>query len=290
MPGESVKRVIITADDLGIDKNINRGIIESFNNGLLKSTALLMNAPETEEGVQLALQHPGLETGIHLSIVEGISLRGVHSTITDSLSYFSGKICLIRHWKNFLKKYALGKIDFHELEEELDLQIRSFLKHFEMIPFINGTQHMHLMPKVWKIVLRLAKKYNVKSVRLPGLVRPSKLWLNKRLPLLIPFQLLGERSKPDCRKAGIKYPMDVMGMQFSGHIDESKLLLLLDNIHTDTAEIVMHPGYESIALRRDLPWAYDTFDWDSERKAIQSEKVRKYIQDNHIELINFSEL
>ncbi len=290
MPGKPVKRIIITADDLGIDKNINRGIIESFNHGLLKSAALLMNAPETEEGIQLARQNPDLETGIHLSIVEGISLRGIQSTVTDSLSYFSGKICLIRHWKNFLSKYALGKIRFSELEEELELQIRSFLKHFETIPFINGTQHMHLMPGVWNIVFRLAKKYKVKAVRLPGLGRPSKLWLNKRLPFLIPFQLLGERGKSDCRKAGIKYPLDVMGMQYSGKTDESKLLLMLQNIHSDTSEIVMHPGFESMILRNDLPWAYGTFDWDSERKALQSEKVKNYIQDNHIELINFSEL
>src|SRR4030043_1128708 len=109
MPEKPVKRIIITADDLGIDKNINKGIIESFNNGLLKSTALLMNAPETDEGIQLARQNPGLETGIHLSIVEGISLRGVPSSITDKLSYFSNKICLIKHWKDFLKKYALRK-------------------------------------------------------------------------------------------------------------------------------------------------------------------------------------
>ncbi|MBN2215304.1 MAG: ChbG/HpnK family deacetylase [Bacteroidales bacterium] len=290
MSEKLVKRVIITADDLGIDKNINKGIIESFKNGLLKSTALLMNAPETEEGIQLARQNPGLETGIHLSIVEGMSLRGIHSTITDSLSYFNGEICLIRDWKNFLKKYFLGKIEFRELEEELELQIQQFLRHFTEIHFLNGTQHMHLMPKVWKIVIKLAKKYNVKAIRLPGFARPSKLWLNKRLPFLIPFQLLGERGRADCRKAGIKYPHDVMGMQFSGKTDESKLLLLLQNMHSSTAEIVMHPGYESMILRKNLPWAYSTFDWDSERKAVQSETVKKYIQDNQIKLIHFSEL
>lgn len=290
MQVKPVKRVIITADDLGIDRNINRGIIESFNNGLLKSTALLMNAPETGEGIELAKKHPGLETGIHLSIVEGISLRGTHSSITDSISYFGGRICLIKYWKDFLKNYMLGKIEFHELEEELELQIKSFLKHFDSIPFVNGTQHMHLMPKVWKIVIRLAKKYDVKAVRLPGLTKPSVLWLNKRLPFLIPFQLLGEKSRSDCRKAGVKYPMNVLGMQYSGKINESKLLLLLDNNHAETSEIVMHPGYESMTLRKDLPWAYSSFDWDSERKALQSEKVSAYIKKNQIKMINFSEL
>jgi hypothetical protein len=81
-----------------------------------------------------------------------------------------------------------------------------------------------------------------------------------------------------------------MGMQYSGQIDESKLLLMLRNISATTVEFVMHPGYESMVLRKDLPWAYGTFDWDSERRAIQSDIVKTYIQDNNIELINFSEL
>lgn len=284
------RKVIITADDLGIDSNINKGIIESFKNGILTSTALLMNVPETPEGITLAKENHGLEVGIHLSIVEGISLRGVESTITDPLQYFENKICMIRDWKAFLKKYVAGNINFNELEEELELQIQSFIKHFETIPFVNGTQHMHLMPGVWKIVLKLAKKYKVNAVRLPGLGWPSKLWLNKRLPFLIPFQLLGEMGKSGCRKAGIKYPEDVIGMQYSGKIDEERLLFLLENIQTPTVEIVMHPGYESLKLRTNLPWAYSTFNWNCERKAIQSEKVKEYIQKNNIELINFSKL
>ncbi len=286
----SKRRIIITADDLGIDSSINKGIIESYKNGVLTSTALLMNVPETHEGITLAKENPGLEVGIHLSIVEGISLRGMESTITDPLTYFDNKICMIRDWKAFLKKYISSKINFHELEEELELQIQSFLRHYNSIPFVNGTQHMHLMPKVWKIILKLAKKYDVKAVRLPGLTMPSKLWLNKRLPFLIPFQLLGELGKRNCRKSGIKYPKDVVGMQYSGKINEIRLLFLLKNIQTETLEIVMHPGYESLKLRDNLPWAYSTFDWDSERKAIQSEKVKEYILKNNIELINFSKL
>ncbi|MBN2612093.1 MAG: ChbG/HpnK family deacetylase [Bacteroidales bacterium] len=285
-----VKKVIITADDLGIDSNINKGIIESYKNGLLTSTALLMNVPETNEGIKLAKENPGLETGIHLSIVEGISLRGVHSTTTDNISYFDNKICLTRDWKHLLKKYFTGRLNFTELEEELDLQFCAFLEHFSTIPFVNGTQHMHLMPAVWKIVLKLAKKYDVKAVRLPGLGMPSRLWMNKRLPFLIPFQALGEMHKKDCRKTGIKYPGDVLGLQFSGHTDESKLIFLLENIHSETVEIVMHPGYESMKLRKDLPWAYGVFDWDSERRALQSEKVKNLIKEMNIELINFSKL
>jgi predicted glycoside hydrolase/deacetylase ChbG (UPF0249 family) len=190
----------------------------------------------------------------------------------------------------FLRKYYLNKLDFTELEEELDLQVKAFLTHFNEIPFINGTQHMHMMPKVWNIVLKLAKMYKIRAIRLPGINKPSKLMLNKRLPFLIPFRYLGERGRKDCRRNGIKYPKDVQGMQYSGKINEKRLIYLLDNLSSETTELVMHPGYESKTLRADLPWAYSTFDWDRERIALQSGKIKKFIENKNINLIKFSEL
>jgi predicted glycoside hydrolase/deacetylase ChbG (UPF0249 family) len=284
------KKIIITADDLGINSHINQGIIESFQQGILTSTALLMNAPETQQGIALVKKHPDLEVGIHLSIVEGISLRKSESTITDSIQYFDNKICLIKNWKDFLKKYFLQQINFSELEEELELQIRSFLAHFTHIPFLNGTQHMHIMPGVWKIVLKLAKKYSVKSIRIPGFTGPSILWINKRLPFMVPFQVLGEMARKDCRRNGIKYPAAVEGMQYSGNIDANKLLLILQKLQAENTEIVMHPGYESIELRENLPWAYRHFNWDWERMALQSDMIKAFIKENSIERITFSKL
>jgi predicted glycoside hydrolase/deacetylase ChbG (UPF0249 family) len=284
------KRIILTADDLGIDPNINKGIIECFHHGFLCSTALLMNAPFTEEGIQLAKQNPGLETGIHLSVVEGISLRAKKSSITDEISYF-GDICLTRNWKEFIKKYFAGRINYAELEEEFELQICRFLGHFQSIPFLNGTQHMHILPKVWKIVLKLAIKYNIKAIRTPSIERPSRLWLNAKFPFLIPFQVLGQSAKATAQKNNIKTPDGVIGLQFSGKISDSILLKILNHIpENKTTEIVMHPGYESLTLREKLPWAYSVFDWDMERKALLSPLLKEYIELNKIQLVRFTEL
>lgn len=285
-----VHKIIITADDLGIDTPINKGIIETFHKGLLSSSALLMNVPHTEEGIRLAKENPGLEVGLHLSIVEGISLRGVESSVTDSLRYFNNKICLIRHWKTLLKKYLTGSLKLSELQEELELQIIEFLKHFDNIPFLNGTQHIHILPGVWRVVFELCKKYNIRAVRLPRIQSPSPLWLNKRFPFLVPFQVFGQMARADLKKVGIKYPDDVLGMQYSGKISEERLLFILKHLPKGNVEIVMHPGYESIYLRENLPWGYKTFDWEIEKDALQSTKIKSYMEQNNIELINFSKL
>lgn len=284
------KRIIVTADDLGISPHINRGIVEAFKDGILTSTALLMNVPYTGEGVLIARENPDLEVGIHLSIVEGYSLRGKYSSITDEKDYFSGKPCLIRDWKNFIKKYLTGKIIFPELEEELELQFQQFLSNFDHIPFVNGTQHMHILPKVWKIIFKLCKKYDVKALRLPALQWPNALWLNTKSLFLVPFQVFGAMARNDLKKSGIKTTDDVLGMQFSGKISDRVFIKLLKHVKPGITEIVMHPGYESPELRQNLPWAYATFDWDIERKTLTSAQVKQFIQNNNIKTAKFSNI
>ncbi|MBN2350170.1 MAG: ChbG/HpnK family deacetylase [Bacteroidales bacterium] len=285
-----VKRVIITADDLGIDPQINKGIIETYTKGILTSTALLMNAPYTVEGIELAKNNPNLEVGIHLSIVEGLSLRKQESTITDSIRYFNDAICLTRNWKIFLKKYFLNQINYSELEEELELQILEFKKYFTDIPFINGTQHMHIMPKVWRIVSKLMQKYDIKAVRLPAFEKPNVLWLNARMPFLIPFQYLGNNARRKLKNTGIKFTNGTIGMQFSGKISDEILIRILNHLPDGTSEIVMHPGYKSENLINNLPWAYSDFNWELERDALLSNQVKEFIGDQNIQLIKFSEL
>lgn len=284
------KQVIFTADDLGIDVAVNRGILESFRNGVLTSTSLLMNAPDTEEGIGLAVRNPDLETGLHLSMVEGISLRGKESTLTDPVRYFEGRICLLRDWKVFLKKYLSGKLNFDELREELELQILEFKKHFVSVPFLNGTQHMHLLPRVWKIVFELCRKYHIEAVRLPKIQPPSVFWMNRRFPYLLPFQYLGQQARKDMKRAGMKYPDDVLGMPYSGRISEKRLLFLLKHVPKGKTEIVMHPGYESKVLRNNLPWAYSDFNWDRERSALTSPMIREYLEKHAIERISYRNL
>lgn len=284
------RKLIITADDLGIDEKVNRGIIEAYEKGVLTSTSLLMNAPATQDGIELSKNHPGLEVGLHLSIVEGISLRNLKSSVTDKLSYFEDRICLKRNWKSFLRNYFTGCINLRELKEEMELQFKAFQSVFKHIPFVNGTQHMHLLPSVFKITLDLSVKFKVGAMRLPKLYWPNPLWLNKRLPFLLGFELLGSAARSRLRFTKIKTPSFVHGMQYAGHLDSRKLRLILTHMQSGTNEIVMHPGYRSEGLARDLPWAYSKFNWDIERLALISEDIRSFLKIKGIRLIQFADL
>ena len=47
-------KIIINADDFGLNSSVNKAIVESFNNGLINSTTLMANMPGFEEAVEMA--------------------------------------------------------------------------------------------------------------------------------------------------------------------------------------------------------------------------------------------
>jgi predicted glycoside hydrolase/deacetylase ChbG (UPF0249 family) len=285
-----MKSIIVTADDLGLDPFINRGIVNAYKNGVVTCSALLMNAPSTNEGIAIAKNNPGLEVGIHLSIVEGFSLRKVHSTITSETAYFENGICLKRNWHEFLNCYLKGNIDFVELEEEFELQIGKFKTHFSNIPFLNSTQHLHLLPGIWKIVLKLCIRHKIKSVRLPKMTFPDRLWLNRRVLYLLPFSILGSYCRFSLRNTQIRCTDYMVGMQFSGNITGDKLKFILSNLRNGTSEIILHPGYFSDYLVKQLPTSYNNFSWEAELEAATSIETKSFIESNKIILMQFSDI
>ena len=285
-----MKSIIITADDLGLDTNINRGIAEAYQKGIVTSAALLMNAPATDEGIAIAQGNPNLEVGIHLSIVEGYSLRNVASTITGEKAYFDNAICLKENWTEFIKCYLKGNINLKELEEEFELQIAKFKMNFETIPFLNSTQHLHLLPGIWGIVLKLCKRHRINYIRLPKLTLPNNLWWNKRILFLFPFLVLGSYCRMFLRNTTILSVDHVVGIQFSGRINIDRMKFILSNLNEGISEIVLHPGYRSNYLLEKLPDSYTGFDWEAELLAATSMKIKDFITENNIHLLRFSDI
>ena len=65
-----MKWLIVTGDDFGITRGINRGIVQAHRNGILTSTSLMVDRPACEEAVTLARQCSTLSLGLHLELEE----------------------------------------------------------------------------------------------------------------------------------------------------------------------------------------------------------------------------
>lgn len=281
------RRLIVTADDFGIAEEINDGIVEAFRDGIVTSASLLMNGPATEHAVALARSHPRLEIGLHLSIVEGISLRGRPGTITDRRRYFGDHLCLHRHWRPFLGRYLTGRIDRGELEEELELQIEQFRRHFGSVPFANATQHLHLLPGIQDIVVRLARKHRIGALRIPArsIAASRSRWLYR-----LAMTWLARRALRKLRDSSIQVADHFGGFDVCGRMTEPRLSALLARVSAGTTEIMTHPGRECSQLRIGLPWGYLRFEWEQELHALTSAAIKGQLVSAGIDLIRFQDL
>ena len=67
-----MKSLIVNADDFGLHTEINKGIINGYQEGFITSTSLMCSAPAFEDAVALARQNDGLGIGIHLTLVGSV--------------------------------------------------------------------------------------------------------------------------------------------------------------------------------------------------------------------------
>ena len=63
-----MKYLIVNGDDFGATRGINRGIVETHEDGILTSTSLLVDGPASEDAAALARDHPNLSIGLHLEL------------------------------------------------------------------------------------------------------------------------------------------------------------------------------------------------------------------------------
>jgi len=281
------KRVVVTADDLGLSLRINSGIFESHRAGVVTAAALLVNAPATKDAIEVSREFPALQIGLHLGIVEGYSLV-CKSSILDPDRYFGDeRHCLHRNWQNFLKYYFTGRIKLSDLRDEFEAQIQCFLQYFPSIPFLNGTQHLHLLPGVNQIVLDLCEKYEIPWVRSPSRILREDFRFPKSL-IAIPYRALGVAFARMALKRGIKTPDFFGGFVSGGCMNEKKLLRLFDHLPSGFTEIMIHPGFDDSQLRGNLPWAYRNFDWQGEMAAARSPNVMTFLKSSNILLSTFN--
>jgi predicted glycoside hydrolase/deacetylase ChbG (UPF0249 family) len=57
--------LIVTADDFGASKGVNRGIIDAHTRGVVTSTSLMVHGVAAEDAAKLAAAHPSLALGLH---------------------------------------------------------------------------------------------------------------------------------------------------------------------------------------------------------------------------------
>ena len=83
-PQNRTRFLVVNADDFGYCDQRNRGIVESFLNGVVSSASLLPNADKALEAVQLSEEY-GIPLGLHLNLTEGRPIKTLKNSLQRSV-------------------------------------------------------------------------------------------------------------------------------------------------------------------------------------------------------------
>ncbi|WHY00363.1 chitin disaccharide deacetylase [Neobacillus sp. DY30] len=149
--------LIVNADDFGLSRGVNNGIVDSYLYGIVNSATMMMNMPGTEHAIELAKKHPGLRVGIHLVLTCGKPLLKNVPSLVDENGDFK-KLSYLTRTKD---------LSLEELEREWTAQIERFLAAGLKPTHFDSHHHVHTMEELLPVVQRLAKRYNL-AVRTNG--------------------------------------------------------------------------------------------------------------------------
>ena len=147
-------KTIFNADDFGLSKGVNLGIIEAYRHGPVRSTTIMAGMPGFDHAVELAKGCPGLKIGVHLTLSAGRSVGGVYRTLTDGDGGFL-PLAEVERLAN------IGGIDLLEVESEYEAQIQKVLAAGINPDHFDSHHHTHNLPGIFSVFLKLAVKYGV---------------------------------------------------------------------------------------------------------------------------------
>jgi len=80
------RTLVVNADDFGFTHDVNAGIVEANERGILTATTLMATGAAFEDAVRLARDHPALDVGCHLVLVQGPGLPQTFSQLLTALA------------------------------------------------------------------------------------------------------------------------------------------------------------------------------------------------------------
>ncbi len=231
------KKLIITADDFGLGENTNEDIMECFTRGAVTDTSLLAVGDSFEHAVKLAGENNINKIGAHLA------MTGPFKPLTPTT--FS------KSYIPFLIRYFARRVKKDEIYAEFKSQILKIKKEGFTITHIDSHQHIHMLPGILKIVIRLIKEENIGYVRLPQ--ERINIFTNLLDPLALIRNLL---LLPMCGLSGRL--LDAPGIKhndyFAGHaralrLTKKDLMGAVSDLKDGLTELGCHPGNRKEELK-----------------------------------------
>lgn len=233
--------IILCADDYALAPGVSRAIRELAEMGRLNATSVMTTSPElaAEAAALRAMRPLGFQVGLHVTLTGGLP------PATDAFgATFPALPALMAK--------AFGRaITNAQAEREIEAQFHRFRNAFGAPPdFVDGHQHVHLLPVIRAAVIRLARKHAPKAW-LRQCTGPRGAGLGPKAHVIASLS------------AGLKRDAARVGMAvcpaFSGAYDFAKardFATIFPGFLADLppgAVVMVHPGHVDETLRKRDP-------------------------------------
>ena len=281
-----LRRLIINADDFGISRRVNDGILEAAQAGGITSTSLMVNLPDSADAIHRARHHSAISIGLHFNLTVGNSLTGT-SSLTQGLGTEFPPL------SRLLAAASLGMIEESDVERECLAQIDRMTRAGYPPTHLDSHRHVHTHPAIYPAVLRAVQARRIPHLRVPcepfhlnagvlgATLKKSLLLLSVRRSRRIGNGFGRQSLAPSHNVAGF------VGISLQGGTSfTDRLFALIRELPVGTTELMTHPGYADAELaKRD---SY-TVDREIELKVLCSDEFHELLETSGVALANFGD-
>jgi hopanoid biosynthesis associated protein HpnK len=287
-----MKELILNADDFGLTRGVNDGIIRAYSDGVLTSTTLMAKGPAFDHAVECARANPKLGVGCHLVLVGGApvappreipSLVDTNGRLPSSLTAFAARV-------------SFGAIHAKDIERELRAQIGKIRGAGIEPTHLDTHKHTHAHPRVMEVLAQVAQDLGITRVRKPAEYL-SDSWRvmsgefgasPAQFAAVAAVRLLSANFSSISKKYGLRSPDTFLGVAATGRLGPEALCHLIDSVGEGRTEIMLHPGVcdEDLARTRSRLQRQR----ELELEGLLAPQVRRAIDHHHIRLVTYREL
>jgi predicted glycoside hydrolase/deacetylase ChbG (UPF0249 family) len=163
--------------------------------------------------------------------------------------------------ESLLFRRARGGLVLAEVESEWDAQIQKVRDAGIAPTHLDGHKHVHMLPGLFEIALRLAKRHDVGAIRVSleeSSLRAALSAGSKQNAAVVIKQgvqarglkLLARDARAQAERAGISTTDYFCGIAQTGELTREGLEQFVKSLPEGTTELVCHPGYADAALRK----------------------------------------
>lgn len=287
-----MRNLIVNADDLGWTEGVNRGIVEVHRKGLVTSATLLANGRAFDSAIEAARKNPELGIGVHLNLSDwrpAAPADQVPGLLNKAGELHGGP-------ESLLLRIASRSLPLDEVEREWDAQIRKIRQAGISPTHLDGHKHVHMLPGLFELALRLAKKHGIRAIRVAheesslrsalsaGPSHNASVVLKQGLQAR-GLKMLTRDARGLADREGVATSDYFCGIAQTGQLTREGIEELLENLPEGTTELMCHPGYVDEELRKTATRLQDLR--KAELDILTDPRVRKIVAKRGIRLINY---